>query len=102
MLLDELPPVLLAQIVYSDQCVLWSGVPVMTPDPESESPDGNCGDTSHVSIEGPEYRGCRDMLLLEGIANSFSDHVTVRGGRLIMWKETWIESPPAELFAQMV
>ena len=102
MLLDELPPVLLAHIVYSDHCVLWSGVPVIAPESDRESPDGNCGAISQLSIEGPEYADCSDMLSLEGSANSFSGHVTACGGRLMMWKETWAESPPAELFAQIV
>ena len=102
MLLEELPPVLFAHSLYSDQSVPWSGVPEIVPESEIESPEGRSGSTSQVSMEGPEYWGWMDMLSFEASANSSSDHVTAWGGRSMMWKDTCAESPPAELFAHIV
>ena len=74
----------------------------MVPESEMASPVGSCGSTSQVSMEGPEYWGWMDALSFEASANSLSGHVTACGGRLMTWKDTWVESPPAELFAQIV
>ena len=57
MVLEEFPPELLAQMVYSDQPVLESGTPWIVPSPDICKPDGRAGETSQLSIEGPKYRG---------------------------------------------
>ena len=76
MLLEELPPVLFAHSVYSDQSAPWSGVPEIVPESEIDSPEGRGGSTSQLSMEGPEYWGWMDVLSFEGRANSSSGHVT--------------------------
>ena len=74
----------------------------MIPESDIDSPDGSGGCTSQVSMEGPEYCGCMDVLSFDARANSLEAHVTVCGGRLMTRKDSWAESPPAELFAQIV
>ena len=102
MLLEELPPELFAQSVNSVHSVLSSGVPDMVPESEMERPGGSCGSTSQLSMGGPEYWGWMEALSFEASAKSDLPHVTACGGRSMMWKDTWVEDPPAELLAHIV
>jgi hypothetical protein len=43
-----------------------------------------------------------EALSFEASAKSDLAHVTACGGRSMMWKDTWAEDPPAELFAHIV
>ena len=53
-------------------------------------------------MPGPEYCDWIETLSFEARANSLVGHVTVCGGRSMMLNETCLESPPPELFAQIV
>ena len=78
-MLEEFPPELLAQMVYSDQPVLESGTPCIVPSPDICKPDGRAGETSQLSIEGPKYRG-ESYAFVGRSANSSLDHVIWLGG----------------------
>ena len=49
----SVPPVLVAVIVYVAEEVTAVGVPLSTPDEESERPAGSDGDTDHVTTVPP-------------------------------------------------